>query len=476
MQIINTEGIEPLHVWFMVGYDPSRWMSAPVLLEHYSLSDKYPLKDYYIAPLKGIKIDGNPFDRLSKLLMMLKQRSKMYMDKFYLIECEIPYDFISGDSVVVVPYLATMWIRAIDYLEKLESNGDYFKYSCEVLYENEYRSLLYGSNILEFSETTLQSVVDRVNVLNDPEMSYNCIISNTDLLKSVLIRCQDFSSDSDDYKNMVRLIESDIKRGEFTTFAGNRVQFPVENGLASLKYLWELYFGKEEQVNRYAVNFEDTPEQLINANRVLNERRKEEERAKEKERIRREKEEIARKKRYYGRNADKVDDRIKQDQNSIGWWARWVANKVTFGLVRPPKTIRSDDYREQFMKRNQGLVVKGFYLCIYCGRPIHAKSPDNNHKMFVDHIKPINQGGRNSTWNLGPACFKCNSEKSDKGGEWVLRGYIGKAGYTVLQTASNIGRTLLLGFKEKSKLKKAASFAFYGITGLWLLQLLFMMW
>ena len=159
------------------------------------------------------------------------------------------------------------------------------------------------------------------------------------------------------------------------------------------------------------------------------------------------------------------------DQNSVGWWARWVANKVTLGLVRPPKTMRSDDYRKNFIKRNPGLFIEGLYFCIYCGKPIHADSSDQNRKMYVDHIKPINQGGRNSTWNLGPACWKCNSNKSDKGGEWVVLGYMGKLGFTTMQVVSNVSKTLLFGYKEKNKFKKAVSIGFYVYTGLWMFKL-----
>lgn len=474
MHRIDTEGIKSLHIWVILKYNPVRWLSQPLLSEHRNFDEYFSyLSENYMVPIKGIRVDGSPYDRLSQLLLILTQRDNIVNDKFYLVECEIPEDFVETTTSVLMPYLATDWIRSVNELEKISSNGNYFKYNCIVLHEDEYKSLLSGTSCLEFDADNLQGVIDRVNKLTDPAVAYNYYVSNLDLLKSIMVRCQDFSESSSVFICMREFLVSDIKKGEYLAFSGRRKEYLDANPLETYKYYWELHRKNEEVTKEnYNIDLDNIPDYIKHANKMLKERKKEEEIEKEKERIRKEKEEIARKKRYYGPNADKVDDRVRQNQNSIGWWARWVANKVTFGRVRPPKTLRSDDYRDNFIKRNPGIFINGFYFCIYCGKPIRAKASDRNKKMFVDHIKPINQGGRNNTWNLGPACWKCNSDKSDKGGEWVIQGYFGKVGFTVLQSISNISKTLLFGYKEKSLIKKGLSIGFYCYTGLWVFQLL----
>jgi len=43
-------------------------------------------------------------------------------------------------------------------------------------------------------------------------------------------------------------------------------------------------------------------------------------------------------------------------------------------------------------------------LCAYCGR---------ENAVVVDHVIPVSRGGTNDRTNLAPACWPCNSEKSD---------------------------------------------------------------
>lgn len=480
MQIKNTEGIESLHIWVTLNYNPVKWIESPIFMEHKRFEKNTYVSENYITPVRGTVVEGSPYERFKKLIMVLKQRVGFQSSEFYLIECEVPKNFVIGDTGVIMPYVASPWIRAIDYFKLAEYNGDYFKYYCDVLYENEYGSLVRGAKFIEPSLKTLQGLLDRVNEVRDPGVAYNRLISNNDIINSLITYCKELDMESEKFKTLYSYLESDIVKGEFLAFDGNKKIYLDSNPLLSLKYLWESYWGEDSSTEEVELDFNNLPDYVLNADKALKnieiekEREKERERIrKEKERIRKEKEEIARKKRYYGPHADKVDDRVRQDQNSFGWWANWVASKVTFGLIRPPKTLRSDDYREQFIKKNPGLFIKGFYLCIYCGRPIMAKSEDKNWKMYVDHIEPINQGGRNNTWNLGPACLKCNTAKSDKGGEWVVRGYIGKVGFTALQLSSNVIKTLFTGYKDKNVIKKFISLGFYGITGLWLLQFLF---
>jgi hypothetical protein len=90
--------------------------------------------------------------------------------------------------------------------------------------------------------------------------------------------------------------------------------------------------------------------------------------------------------------------------------------------------------------------------------------------MEVDHIYPIGQvksttrgkafviantfwkgskeanKGVNGTWNTVSACHDCNHKKSDKGGMWVWRGYIGRIVYPILNAILYIN--LLYGMLE----------------------------
>lgn len=51
--------------------------------------------------------------------------------------------------------------------------------------------------------------------------------------------------------------------------------------------------------------------------------------------------------------------------------------------------------------------------CVYCG---------SNEQIEIDHIQPLNRGGRHSIGNLVPACLKCNRSKKDLWlMEWRIR-------------------------------------------------------
>lgn len=92
---------------------------------------------------------------------------------------------------------------------------------------------------------------------------------------------------------------------------------------------------------------------------------------------------------------------------------------------------RGDNYRSEFFKHNRGP-----YRCAYCGRRITAQ------QLEVDHLVPV-AGAQRSGWarfwlninaiynvnnyrNLVAACHRCNQNKSDKMGLWVVIGSIGK--------------------------------------------------
>lgn len=131
------------------------------------------------------------------------------------------------------------------------------------------------------------------------------------------------------------------------------------------------------------------------------------------------------------------------------------------------KWDRNDKYRSDFLKTNKGLFGC-IYICVYCGRPMLRKTMQVDHHLAVNHVKHnpllklwfgVNNTARNAmgylvssltgkpykklsgvnvTYNLLPACPKCNREKSDKGGMWVVRGYIGGTIWKILNQINNL--------------------------------------
>lgn len=128
---------------------------------------------------------------------------------------------------------------------------------------------------------------------------------------------------------------------------------------------------------------------------------------------------------------------------------------------------RADNYRSEFLKRNKGLFGC-IYLCAYCGRPMTRKTMQVDHHIAVKRVqknplykvylgtvntfmnisgrisslvtgkKFVKSKGVNVTYNLIPACPKCNNRKSDKGGMWVLRGAIGGTIWKGLNAINNL--------------------------------------
>lgn len=137
--------------------------------------------------------------------------------------------------------------------------------------------------------------------------------------------------------------------------------------------------------------------------------------------------------------------------------------------AKPPgKWERSEGYRSEFMKRNKGFFGK-LYFCVYCGKPITAKNMQVDHHIAINYVKknPLlklyfgisnsisnffgslfhgkkwkKNTGVNVSYNLVPACKRCNRLKSDKGGLWIIRGMIGGTIWKLLNFINNIFFTL----------------------------------
>lgn len=80
----------------------------------------------------------------------------------------------------------------------------------------------------------------------------------------------------------------------------------------------------------------------------------------------------------------------------------------------------SFDYRAGYLKHNNGILGK-YYFCSQCYKIV--KKSD----MEVDHIIPNSRWfAPNRVFNCTSICAKCNKEKSNKMGKYVIKGLLFK--------------------------------------------------
>lgn len=91
----------------------------------------------------------------------------------------------------------------------------------------------------------------------------------------------------------------------------------------------------------------------------------------------------------------------------------------------------SYNYREEYFKKNPG-IFNNIWVCSQCHKLLFGKK-----NVVIDHIRPLNKGGRNHVSNCTACCRECNAAKSDKVDSRVLKGYAFKA---VEQSVSNMNR------------------------------------
>lgn len=84
------------------------------------------------------------------------------------------------------------------------------------------------------------------------------------------------------------------------------------------------------------------------------------------------------------------------------------------------KLRQSYNYREAYFKQNPG-IFGCIWICSQCYKPLFGKK-----NVVVDHIIPLNKGGRNHVSNCTACCSKCNLSKSDKVDGRVIKGKIFK--------------------------------------------------
>lgn len=100
----------------------------------------------------------------------------------------------------------------------------------------------------------------------------------------------------------------------------------------------------------------------------------------------------------------------------------------------------SYDYRREYFKQNPGLFGC-VWFCSQCFRPLIGKK-----NVVIDHIRPLNKGGRNHVSNCTACCVKCNSAKSDIVDGRMYKGYVFKAfESTVFRANRGVGAAAALG-------------------------------
>ena len=69
------------------------------------------------------------------------------------------------------------------------------------------------------------------------------------------------------------------------------------------------------------------------------------------------------------------------------------------------------DYEKELREKifQKALTADGMYICACCG-----KKYSNRLQLQVDHIIPLNRGGKTTLDNLQILCRSCNSKKGDK--------------------------------------------------------------
>lgn len=97
------------------------------------------------------------------------------------------------------------------------------------------------------------------------------------------------------------------------------------------------------------------------------------------------------------------------------------------------------NYRTEYFKRNPGLFGC-VWFCSQCGIPLFGRE-----NVQVDHIIPLAGAGINRTINTVAICPKCNREKSDKGGKYIVRGEIAKLFEVILFTIQKLFLYILVG-------------------------------
>lgn len=125
-------------------------------------------------------------------------------------------------------------------------------------------------------------------------------------------------------------------------------------------------------------------------------------------------------------------------QYELRKYKRFCKNHSLKFLECDPQYMRSSNYRSLFFKQSR--PDRGDkYRCVYCGKllysdhvtvdhiiPVNKVLRSNQKKKYRKYLKWIGASNVNDMKNLAPACSSCNLKKSDSGGLWILRGFLGR--------------------------------------------------
>jgi len=127
---------------------------------------------------------------------------------------------------------------------------------------------------------------------------------------------------------------------------------------------------------------------------------------------------------HYASNKEKIVERVKQ-WSAQNEGKRKEIEKRYRKTHRQAQNLRTLNYRARKASASDGwdLTEEWWsfrkaqfgYCCAYCGK---------FGRLTVEHVLPLNRGGRHAPENLVPACPTCNYSKADKTVEevgWVLR-------------------------------------------------------
>lgn len=127
------------------------------------------------------------------------------------------------------------------------------------------------------------------------------------------------------------------------------------------------------------------------------------------------------------------------------------------------------NYRQEYFKKNKGILNSGIFICPYCGLPVKGK---NAH---VDHIIPKSKSETlfNRQYNLIVSHPKCNQSKSDKIDFRVAQGYTAKIFGNVIGGTFNAAINLIsMPLRFVPGLSRNVFNIFGGIVG-WAFKLIF---
>ncbi|SEA84170.1 Superfamily II DNA or RNA helicase [Oribacterium sp. KHPX15] len=97
---------------------------------------------------------------------------------------------------------------------------------------------------------------------------------------------------------------------------------------------------------------------------------------------------------------------IFDDENNVKYGTKEMANMSLYEIRKLNPNYEKELRDEAFAKAKDD---KGYYVCAECGMKAKDRIP-----FQVDHIIPMNKGGKTIPENLQILCRSCNAKKSDK--------------------------------------------------------------